>query len=161
MNSRQTTLSDKVGQTIEILGRTFTVDWIDAPKSEDNGKIMVQSADTEIYHIGCINELVADVISEISSELMRATCVVTLDEQITRYARRIAAQVCGGPVDNNTVGGLVDALIIQEAVRRRLTDNDMKEKRVCSPRPLRTGRSSGREISMQVRMERRWLNDHH
>ena len=132
MNSRQTTLSDKVGQTIEILGRTFTVDWIDAPKSEDNGKIMVQSADTEIYHIGCINELVADVISEISSELMRATCVVTLDEQITRYARRIAAQVCGGPVDNNTVGGLVDALIIQEAVRRRLTDNDMKEEGVFS-----------------------------
>ena len=67
MNSRQTTLSDKVGQTIEILGRTFTVDWIDAPRQPDNGKIMVQSADTEIYHIGCINELVADVISEISS----------------------------------------------------------------------------------------------
>ena len=132
MNSRQTTLSDKVGQTIEILGRTFTVDWIDAPRQPDNGKIMVQSADTEIYHIGCINELVADVISEISSELMRATCVVTLDEQITRYARRIAAQVCGGPVNNNTVGGLVDALIIQEAVRRRLTDNDMKEEGVFS-----------------------------
>lgn len=132
MNSRQTTLSDKVGQTIEILGRTFTVNWIDAPRQPDNGKIMVQSADTEIYHIGCINELVADVISEISSELMRATCVVTLDEQITRYARRIAAQVCGGPVDNNTVGGIVDALIIQEAVRRRLTDNDMKEEGVFS-----------------------------
>ena len=132
MKSGQTTLSDKVGQTIEILGRTFTVDWIDAPRQPDNGKIMVQSADTEIYHIGCINELVADVISEISSELMRATCVVTLDEQITRYARRIAAQVCGGPVDNNTVGGLVDALIIQEAVRRRLTDNDMKEEGVFS-----------------------------
>ena len=132
MNSRQTTLSDKVGQTIGILGRTFTVDWIDAPRQPDNGKIMVQSADTEIYHIGCINELVADVISEISSELMRATCVVTLDEQITRYVRRIAAQVCGGPVDNNTVGGIVDALIIQEAVRRRLTDNDMKEEGVFS-----------------------------
>ena len=132
MTDRQTTLSDKVGQTIEILGRTFTVDWINAPKSEDNGKIMVQSADTEIYHIGCINELVADVISEISSELMRATCVVTLDEQITRYVRRIAAQVCGGSADNNTVGGIVDALIIQEAVRRRLTDNDMKEEGVFS-----------------------------
>ena len=132
MNSRQTTLSDMVGKTIEILGRTFTVDWIDAPKSEDNGKIMVQSDETEIYHIGDRFEAVADVISEISSELMRATCVVTLDEQITRYARRIAAQVCGGPVDNNTVGGIVDALIIQEAVRRRLTDNDMKEEGVFS-----------------------------
>ena len=58
------------------------------------------------------------------------TCVITFDEQITRYARRIAAQVCGGYADNNTVGGVVDALIIQEAVRRRLTDNDMKEEGV-------------------------------
>ena len=132
MNSRQTTLSDMVGQTIEILGRTFTVDWIDAPKSEDNGKIMVQSADTEIYHIGCLNEPLAEVESEIRHELVKRTCVVMLDEQITRYARRIAAQVCGGSVDNNTVGGLVDALIIQEAVRRRLTDNDMKEEGVFS-----------------------------
>ena len=71
MNSKPTQLIDMVGKTIEILGRTFTVDWIDAPKSEDNGKIMVQSADTEIYHIGCINELVADVMSEISIELMK------------------------------------------------------------------------------------------
>ena len=132
MNSRQTTLSNKVGQTIEILGRTFTVDWIDAPKSEDNGKIMVQSADTEIYHIGDRDEPLAEVESEIRHELVKRTCVVILDEQITRYARRIAAQVCGGPVDNNTVGGLVDALIIQEAVRRRLTDNDMKEEGVFS-----------------------------
>lgn len=132
MNSRQTTLSDMVGKTIEILGRTFTVDWIDAPGQPDNGKIMVQSADTEIYYIGGINEIVADVMSEISSELMKATCVVTLDEQITRYARRIAAQICGGFADNNTVGGIVDALIIQEAVRRRLTDNDMKEDGVFS-----------------------------
>ena len=132
MNSRQTTLSDMVGQTIEILGKTFTVDWIDAPTSEDNGKIMVQSADTEIYHIGDRDEPLAEVESEIRHELVKRTCVVMLDEQITRYARRIAAQVCGGSVDNNTVGGLVDALIIQEAVRRRLTDNDMKEEGVFS-----------------------------
>ena len=132
MSDRQTTLSDMVGKTIEILGKTFTVDWIDAPRQPDNGKIMVQSADTEIYHIGGINELVADVMSEISRELMRATCVVTLDEQITRYVRRIAAQVCGVFPDDSTVGGVVDALIIQEAVRRRLTDNDMKEEGVFS-----------------------------
>ena len=132
MANRQTTLSDKVGQTIEILGRTFTVDWIDAPRQPDNGKIMVQSADTEVYHIGCLNELLAEVESEIRHELVKRTCVVTLDEQITRYARRIAAQVCGGFADNSTVGGVVDALIIQEAVRRRLTDNDMKEDGVFS-----------------------------
>ena len=132
MNSRQTTLSDMVGQTIEILGRTFTVDWINAPRQPDNGKIMVQSADTEIYHIGDREEPFAEVESEIRHELVKATCIVTLDEQITRYARRIAAQVCGGFADNNTVGGVVDALIIQEAVRRRLTDNDMKEEGVFS-----------------------------
>ena len=132
MTTEQTTLSDMVGRTIKILGKTFTVDWIDAPKSEDNGKIIVQSADTEIYHIGCINELLAEVESEIRHELVKRTCVVILDEQITRYARRIAAQVCGGFADNNTVGGVVDALIIQEAVRRRLTDNDIKEDGVFS-----------------------------
>ena len=132
MNSKPAQLIDMGGKTIKIHGKTFTVDWIDAPKSEDNGKIMVQSADTEIYHIGGLNELVSNVMFEISSELKRATCVVTLDEQITRYARRIAAQVCGGFADNNTVGGIVDALIIQEAVRRRLTDSDMKEEGVFS-----------------------------
>ena len=132
MTNKQTTLSDMVGKTIEILGRTFTIDWINAPRQPDNGKIVVQSADTEIYHIGCPNELFDDVVSEISSELMRVTCVVKLDEQITRYARRIAAQVCGAFPNNNTVGGVVDALIIKEAVRRRLTDSDMKEEGVFS-----------------------------
>ena len=132
MNSRQTTLSDMVGKTIEILGRTFTVDWIDTPRHPDNGKIIVKSADTEIYHIGDRDEPLAEAESELRHELVNATCVITLDEQITRYARRIAAQVCGGFADNNTVGGVVDALIIQEAVRRRLTDNDMKEDGVFS-----------------------------
>ena len=127
MSNRQTTLSDMVGKTIEILGRTFTVDWIDALREPDNSRIMVQSADTEIYHIGGPNELVSNVMFEISSELKRATCVVILDEQITRYARRIAKQVCGESADNSSVGGLVDALIIQEAVRRGLTDRDMKK----------------------------------
>ena len=71
MNSRQTQLIDMVGKTISILGKNFTVDWIDAPKSEDDGKVMVQSDETEIYHIGDRNEALADVMSEISSELMR------------------------------------------------------------------------------------------
>ena len=84
MKSGQTTLSDKVGQTIGILGKTFTVDWIDAPKSEDNGKIMVQSDETEIYHIGDRFEAVVDVMSEISSELMRATCVVEDREKLRK-----------------------------------------------------------------------------
>lgn len=132
MNSRQTTLSDKVGKAFKILGKTFTADWIDAPRHPDNGKIIVQSADTEICHIGDRDEPFAEVESEISHGLSKATCVITLDEQITRYARRIAAQVCGVSPDDNTVGGVVDALIIQEAVRRRLTDNDIREEGVFS-----------------------------
>lgn len=132
MTPRQTTLSDMVGRTIKILGKTFKVDWIDAPRHPDNGKIIVQSADTEICHIGDKDDPLAEVESEISHGLSNATCVITLDEQITRYARRIAAQVCGGYADNNTVGGVVDALIIQEAVKRRLTDNDIKEDGVFS-----------------------------
>ena len=71
MNSRRTQLIDMVGKTISILGKTFTVDWIDAPKSEDDRMIMVQSDETEIYHIGDRNEAIVDVMSEISSELMR------------------------------------------------------------------------------------------
>ena len=71
MNSKPTQLIDMIGKTISILGKTFTIDWIDAPKSEDNGKVMVQSDETEIYHIGDRFETLADVMSEISSELMR------------------------------------------------------------------------------------------
>lgn len=71
MSDRQTTLLDKVGQTIEIFGKTFTVDWIDAPKSEDNGKVMVQSDETEIYHIGDKDEELNIVILEIKIELIR------------------------------------------------------------------------------------------
>ena len=71
MNSRPTQLLDMVGRTISILGKTFTVDWINAPKQPDNGKIMVQSDETEIYHIGDRNEALADVMSEISNELMK------------------------------------------------------------------------------------------
>ena len=71
MNSKPTQLIDMVGKTIEILGRTFTVDWIDAPRQPDNGKSMVQSDDTKIYHIGDRDESVSDVMSEISSELMK------------------------------------------------------------------------------------------
>ena len=71
MSNRQTTLSDKVGQTIEIFGKTFTVDWIDAPRQPDNGRIMVQSADTEIYHIGDKDEKLDVVILMIKIELIR------------------------------------------------------------------------------------------
>ena len=154
MNSKPTQLIDMVGKTFEILGKTFTVDWIDAPRQPDNGMIIVKSADSEIYHIGYMNELVAEVESKLRHELVKATCVVTLDEQITRYARRIAAQVCGGFADNTSdgviVGGVVDALIIQEAVRRRLTDNDMKEDGVFSATVENRGKLRKRDLNAGV-----------
>ena len=65
------TLIDIIGMKIEMGGKTFTADWIDAPRQPDNGKVMVQSDETEIYHIGDRYEAVADVMSEISSELMK------------------------------------------------------------------------------------------
>lgn len=71
MNSRQTTLSDIVGKKISILGKTFTVDWIDAPKQPDNGKIMIQSDETEIYYVGEKSESIYDVAVEIHSELRK------------------------------------------------------------------------------------------
>ena len=71
MDSRQTTLLDIVGKKISILGKTFTVDWIDAPKSEDNGKIMIQSDETEIYYVGEKSESIYDVVVEIHSELRK------------------------------------------------------------------------------------------
>ena len=71
MSNRQTTLSDMVGRTIEILGRTFTVDWIDAPKSEDDGKIMIQSDETDVYYIGDKDESIFEAFMEIHSELRK------------------------------------------------------------------------------------------
>ena len=71
MNSRQTTLLDKVGQTIEILGKTFTVDWIDAPRQPDNGKIMIQSDESEVYYVGDKDESIFEAFMEIHSELRK------------------------------------------------------------------------------------------
>ena len=71
LTSDKATLIDIVGMKIEIGGKTFTADWIDAPKSEDNGKIVVQSDETEIYHIGDKNESFFDAFIEIHSELRK------------------------------------------------------------------------------------------
>ena len=71
MSDRQTTLSDMVGRTISILGKTFTVDWIDAPKSKDNGKIMIQSDETDVHYIGDENESIFVAFMEIHSELRK------------------------------------------------------------------------------------------
>ena len=71
MKSRQTTLSDIVGKKISFLGKIFTIDWIDAPRQPDNGKIMVQSDETEIYYAGEKSESIYYAAAEILSELRK------------------------------------------------------------------------------------------
>ena len=71
MSNRQTTLSDIVGKKISILGKTFTVDWIDAPKQPDNGKIMIQSDESEVYYVGDKDESIFEAFMEIHSELRK------------------------------------------------------------------------------------------
>ena len=131
MNSKPTQLIDMVGKTIEILGRTFTVDWIDAPKSEDNGKVMVQSDETEIYHIGDRNEAVADVMSEISSELRKEAKRMTI--QLSETAERLLKRIVETRLGSGSGTGLhlmcdcmVEHLIHEEARRLKVTDQDLE-----------------------------------
>lgn len=65
------TLIDLIGMKIEMGGKTFTADWIDAPKSEDNGKIMIQSDETEVYYVGDKDESIFEAFMEIHSELRK------------------------------------------------------------------------------------------
>ena len=65
------TLNDIIGMKIEMSGKTFTADWIDAPKSKDNGKIMIQSDETDVYYIGDENESIFVAFTEIHSELRK------------------------------------------------------------------------------------------
>ena len=131
--TRQTTLSDKVGQTIEILGRTFTVDWIDAPKSEDNGKVMNQSDENENYHIGDRFEAVADVMSEISSEFRKESKRMTI--QLSETAEKLLKRIVGSRLGSGSGSGLhlmcdcmVEHLIYEEARRLGVTDQDLEAK---------------------------------
>ena len=135
MNSRPTQLIDMIGKTIEILGRTFTVDWIDAPKSEDNGKVMVQSADTEIYHIGDRDEAVADVMSEISSELRKEAKRMTI--QLSETAERLLKRIVETRLGSGSGTGLhlmcdcmVEHLIHEEARRLGVMDQDIEKEMI-------------------------------
>lgn len=65
------TLIDIIGMKIEMGGKTFTADWIDAPKSKDNGKIMIQSDETDVHYIGDENESIFVAFMEIHSELRK------------------------------------------------------------------------------------------
>ena len=65
------TLIDIIGMKIEMGGKTFTADWIDAPKSEDDGKIMIQSDESEVYYVGDKDESIFEAFIEIHSELRK------------------------------------------------------------------------------------------
>ena len=49
LTNGKATLIDLIGMKLEMGGKTFTADWIDAPKSKDNGKIMIQSDETDVH----------------------------------------------------------------------------------------------------------------
>ena len=65
------TLINFIGMKIEIGGKTFTADWIDAPKSEDDGKIMIHSDETEVHYVGDEDESIFVAFMEIHSELRK------------------------------------------------------------------------------------------
>ena len=71
LSSDRATLKDIIGMKIEMGGKTFTADWIDAPKSENDGKIMIQSDETDVYYIGDKDESIFDAFIEIHSELRK------------------------------------------------------------------------------------------
>ena len=65
------TLIDIIGMKIGMDGKTFTADWIDEPKSEDDGKIMIQSDETDVHYIGDENESIFGAFIEIHNELRK------------------------------------------------------------------------------------------
>ena len=71
LTNDKATLIDLIGMKIEMGGKTFTADWIDAPKQPDNGKIMIQSDETEVYYVGDKDESIFDAFMEIHSELRK------------------------------------------------------------------------------------------
>lgn len=68
LTTDKATLIDIIGMEIKIGGKTFTADWIDAPGQPDNGKIMVQSDETDVHYIGDKDESIFVAFMEIHSE---------------------------------------------------------------------------------------------
>lgn len=67
----EATLIDLIGMKIEMGGKTFTADWIDAPNSEEYDKIMIQSDETDVYYVGDKDESIFDAFIKIHSELRK------------------------------------------------------------------------------------------
>lgn len=71
LTNGKATLIDLIGMKIEMGGKTFTADWIDAPKQPDNGKIMIQSDESEVYYVGDKDESIFEAFIEIHNELRK------------------------------------------------------------------------------------------
>ena len=71
LTNGKATLIDLIGIKIEMGGKTFTADWIDAPKQPDNGKIMIQSDESEVYYVGDKDGSIFEAFMEIHSELRK------------------------------------------------------------------------------------------
>ena len=139
------TLIDIIGMKIEMGGKTFTADWIDAPKSKDNGKIMIQSDETDVHYIGDGNESIFVAFMEIHSELRKEAKrkmnagvhgkkvgrMTTIE--LSKTAEILLKRIVESRLGSGSGLGLslmydcmVEHLIHEEARRLKVTDQDLE-----------------------------------
>ena len=126
------TLIDIIGMKIEMGGKTFTADWIDAPKSEDDGKIMIQSDETDVHYIGDENESIFVAFMEIHSEL-RKEAKRKMTIELSETAEKLLKRIVESRLGSGSGSGLhlmcecmVEHLIWEEARRLGVTDQDLE-----------------------------------
>ena len=129
------TLIDIIGMKIEMGGKTFTADWIDAPKSEDDGKIMIQSDETDVHYIGDKNESIFEAFMEIHSELRKEAkrkMTIELSETAEILLKRIVESRLGsgsGLGLSLMCECMVEHLIHEEARRLNVIEDMEEEKK--------------------------------
>ena len=134
LTTDKATLIDIIGMKIEMGGKTFTADWIDAPKSEDDGKIMIQSDETDVHYIGDKNESIFEAFMEIHSEL-RKEAKRKMTIELSETAEKLLKRIVGSRLGSGSGSGLhlmcdcmVEHLIHEEARRLGVTDQDLEAK---------------------------------
>ena len=132
LTTDKATLIDIIGMEIEMGGKTFTADWIDAPKSEDDGKIMIQSDETDVHYIGDKDESIFDAFMEIHSELRKESKRMTI--QLSETAEILLKRIVESRLGSGAGSGLslmrecmVEHLIWEEARRLGVTDYSQSE----------------------------------
>ena len=134
LTTDKATLIDIIGMKIEMGGKTFTADWIDAPKSEDDGKIMIQSDETDVHYIGDKNESIFEAFMEIHSEL-RKEAKRKMTIELSKTAEILLKRIVESRLGSGSGLGLslmfdcmVEHLIHEEARRLNVIE-DMKEEK--------------------------------